>query len=58
VGVLALKTRFRKTEKEAVLCFVVYEKEGKVFFTLGSKNASFIDKKAKIYYKVCTNLQN
>jgi hypothetical protein len=41
-------------------------KEGKVFFAFGSKNASFvhskvvqyIDKKVKIYYKVCTNLQN
>jgi hypothetical protein len=36
-------------------------KEGKVFFAFGSKNASFVhskavqymDKKVKIYYKVC-----
>jgi hypothetical protein len=42
------------------------QKEGKVFFAFGSKNASFVhskavqhmNKKVKIYYKVYTNLQN
>jgi hypothetical protein len=32
--------------KEADLCFVVYEKEGKVFFAFGSKNTSFVHIKA------------
>jgi hypothetical protein len=28
---LALKTKLQKKEKEAVLCFVVYEKKGRCF---------------------------
>jgi hypothetical protein len=62
----ALNIRLRQREKEAVSCFVVYEKKGRCFSPSAQKNASFVhskavqytDKKVKIYYKVCTNLQN
>jgi hypothetical protein len=65
-GASALKIRLRKTEKEAVSCFVVYEKKERCFSPSAQKNDSFVHskaipymhKKVKIYYKVCTNLQN
>jgi hypothetical protein len=53
----------KTSEKEKILCFVVYEKKGKVFFAFGSKikfrpqqSRLYTDKGEKIYYKVCTNL--
>ena len=62
----ALKEKASKKQKEAILCFAVYEKKGRCFSPSAQKNDSFVHskaipymhKKVKIYYKVCTNLQN
>jgi hypothetical protein len=42
----ALKIRLRQKGKEAVSCFVVYEKKGRCFSPSAQKNASFVHSKA------------
>jgi hypothetical protein len=44
VHVSAIRIRLRQKRKRS--SFVVYEKEGKVFFAFGSKNTSFVHIKA------------
>ena len=62
----AIKIRLRQKEKEVVSCFIVYEKKGRCFSPSAQKKYQFhphqssscMDEKVKIYYNVCTNLQN